>query len=505
MNALIFFRLRKKIRCAPYYNQLCMKLEQIREISLNWCGLALDVPLLVGVSGGPDSLTLLDALARLGFPLVAAHFDHRLRPHSAHEAEVVRQAAARAGAQFVSGSGDVAAHAAQVRLSIEDAARDLRYRFLFEQARRFSAQAVAVGHNADDQVETVVMHLLRGAGLRGLRGMAFCTLLPTWDAQIPLVRPLLSFWRAEILAYCAERQLQPIHDPTNQETLYLRNRLRHELIPLLDELQPQARQNIYRAALALAGDEAIVEVAVAQAWETCGARQDERSVSLNLVDLQQLSPGVLRGVLRRAFAVLLPGLVDVDFAAVERAVTFVRAPGRGQIDLVRGVRLFVESGRLVIAGTKELAPLPAWPQMGAEELLLPVPGDLDLGNGWKITTRRLIVEDFARRAVGPDPAWEAWLDEAALAGGLKLRRARPGDRFQPLGLEGHSMKLSDFWINHKLPRRARAAWPLVVDETQIVWIPGFRPAHACRVSAQTRAVLHLRVEKDGQAPGPFDG
>ena len=472
-----------------------MKLEQIREISLNWCSLALDVPLLVGVSGGPDSFTLLDGLARLGFPLVAAHFDHRLRPHSEREAEVVRQAAARAGAQFVSGSGDVAAHAAQARLSIEDAARDLRYRFLFEQARHFSAQAVAVGHNADDQVETVVMHLLRGAGLHGLRGMAFRTLLPAWDAQIPIVRPLLAFWREEILAYCAERQLQPIQDPTNQETLYLRNRLRHELIPLLDELQPQARQNIYRAALALAGDESIVEAAVAQAWEACLVQQDERAVFLNLADLQTLSPGLLRGVLRRAFAILLPGLVDVDFAAVERAVTFVRAPGSGQIDLVRGVRLFVESGRLVVAGSEDPAPLPTWPQMGIEELALPVPGVLDLGAGWRVTARRLSVEDFARRAAGGDPAWEAWLDEAALVGELNVRRPRPGDRFQPLGMDGHSMKLSDFWINHKLPRRARAAWPLVVDEAQIVWIPGFRPAHICRVSAQTHTVLHLRVEK----------
>jgi tRNA(Ile)-lysidine synthase len=472
-----------------------MKLEQIRENSLNWCALALDVPLLVGVSGGPDSFTLLDALARLGFPLVAAHFDHRLRPHSECEAEVVSQAAARAGAQFVAGSGDVAAHAAQARLSIEDAARDLRYRFLFEQARHFSAQAVAVGHNADDQVETVVMHLLRGAGLHGLRGMAFRTLLPTWDPQIPLVRPLLSFWREEILAYCAERQLQPIQDPTNQETLYLRNRLRHELIPLLDELQPQARQNIYRAALALAGDEAIVEAAVAQVWEACLARQDERAVFLNLGNLQQLAPGLLRGVLRRAFAILLPGLVNVDFAAVERAVAFVRSPGSGQIDLVRGVRLFVESGHLVIAGSEDLVPLPTWLQMGAEELALPVSGVLDLGNGWKIATRRLSVEDFSRRVAGTDQAWEAWLDEAALVGALKVRRARPGDRFQPLGMEGHSLKLSDFWVNHKLPRRARAAWPLVVDEAQIVWIPGFRPAHICRVSEQTHTVLHLRVEK----------
>lgn len=485
-----------------------MKLEQIRETCLRECGLTLDAPLLVGVSGGPDSASLLDALARLGFRLVAAHFDHQLRPHSDREAEVVRQAAGHAGAQFVSGSGDVAAHAAQARLSIEDAARELRYRFLFEQARRLSAQAVAVAHTADDQVETVLMHLLRGAGLHGLRGMAFRNLLPVWDAAIPLVRPLLPFWRAEIEAYCAERGLQPIHDPTNQETLYLRNQVRRELVPLLDAIQPHARQNIYRAALALASDEAVVEAAVEQAWQGCRPLESDRSVSLSLADLKALPLGLLRGVLRRALAVLLPGLADVDFAAVERAVNFVRAPGSGapgsgQIDLVRGLRLFAERGQLVIAGPEDPDPLPSWPQLGAVELPFPVPGVLDLGAGWRITAERVGAEGFVSRRL-ENQSWEAWLDETSLAGSLVLRRSRPGDRFEPLGMNGHSMKLSDFWVNHKLPRRARAAWPLLVDNARILWIPGFRPAHACRVTAQTGAVLHLRLEKNGQTPEPLD-
>ena len=185
-------------------------------------------------------------------------------------------------------------------------------------------------------------------------------------------------------------------------------------------------------------------------------------------------------------------------------MNFVRAPGSGQVDLVRGLRLFAERGRLVIAGPQPPDPLPTWPQLGAEELLLPIPGALDLGAGWRITAGRVSVEEFSRCTSENQP-WQAWLDKAALSGDLRLRCPRPGDRFEPLGMHGHSMKLSDFWVNHKLPRRARAAWPLLVDGARIVWVPGFRPAHACRVTDQTRAVLHLRLEKDGQTPELFDG
>ena len=146
------------------------------------------------------------------------------------------------GLSFVLGCTDVSALAEEQKLSIEEAARVARYRFLFEQARQLKAQAVAVAHNADDQVETVLMHLLRGAGLGGLKGMPYRAILPVWDEAIPLVRPLLGVWRSEIEVYCRQHSLEPIEDASNQDTTFFRNRLRHQLLPTLQEYNPQGQR-----------------------------------------------------------------------------------------------------------------------------------------------------------------------------------------------------------------------------------------------------------------------
>ncbi len=507
--------------------------EKILETSLKTCQLTQEAPVLVGVSGGPDSLCLLDVLARLRFPVIAAHFDHRLRPDSGRDGELVRAFAGQIGAPFVLGSGDVSAFAQVERLSLEEAARELRYRFLFEQARSGGAQAVAVAHTADDQVETVLMHLLRGAGLSGLKGMIFRTILAQWNACIPLVRPLLGVWRDETLGYCQERGLRPVLDPTNQDVTFFRNRLRHELIPLLETYNPQARQNLWRTAQALAGDEAIVQAAVQAAWEACLDQSGGDFVALRRQDFCALPPGLQRGVLRRAVAHIDASLRDVDFAAVERALRFAHTPGSGQVDLVRGLRLAAESERLLVDRGASPAD-PAWPRWEAREQPLPIPGEVDLGAGWRLVIERVekgvlpvfptaattagsgsaarsspaassSKADSSSRAASSTAAspWEAWLDAAALSGGLYLRCALPGDRFQPLGMEGHSLKLADFWINQKLPRRARAAWPLVTDGKNIVWVPGFRLAHPFRVQEATRQALHLRMYKAGTVYVPW--
>ena len=343
-----------------------MELKQLLETALHTCQLSLDAPVLVGVSGGPDSLCLLDGLARLQFPVIAAHFDHRLRPESAQEAERVRAAAGALGVPFTGGSGDVAQVAREEHRSLEEAARELRYRFLFAQAQRFSAQAVAVGHTADDQVETVLMHLLRGAGLNGLQGMRFRSLAPAWNGAVPLVRPLLGFWRAETLAYCQERGLQPVFDPTNQDVAFFRNRLRHELIPALESYQPQVRQNVWRMAQILAGEDAILQASAQAAWNACLVEARAGTVVLRQAEFRAMEVGLQRRVLRQAVGDLqeVGDLRDVDFDTVERAIRFALRKRAGSVDLSQGLRLTVEGGRMLVSAGDP--PLSAdWPQLAA--------------------------------------------------------------------------------------------------------------------------------------------
>ena len=464
-------------------------------------------PVVVGVSGGADSLSLLDILVSLEYPVIAVHFNHHLRPESGQDEAMARAAAARLGVPFESGGADVSAWARAEKRSLEEAARILRYRFLFEQARLKNAQAVAVGHTADDQVETVLMHMLQGSGLPGLSGMAVTSLSP-WDDHIPLIRPLLGVWRSQTHAHCHERGLAFATDASNQDVAYTRNRVRMELIPVLERYNPAVRQAIWRMAQVLAGEEEIVVDAVQAAWEACLAAEQPGCVVLKLACVRELSLALRRAVVRRAAARLLPegaDLREIGFEDVQRVMEFLATPSRsGQIHLAQGIRLVIEPGStgqsfLLALGPGETGAalaLHSWPQIApGDGSVLRVPGTLNLGAGWEL--RAEWVERSAWEHAAPShSAWEAWLD-GQTAGDLLARSARPGDRFKPLGMQGHSVKISDFFINEKLPRRARAAWPLVCCGEEVVWVPGFRLAHPFRVSEQTTRVIHLVAKRNG--------
>ncbi len=470
-----------------------MLLDQLQTICQKECGLRAGLPVLVGVSGGPDSLCLLDALHRLGYPLVAACFNHGLRPEADAEVEFVAAQARERGLLFVTAKEDVSDLARREKLTIEEAARVARYRFLFSQARQAGAQAVAVAHNADDQVETVLMHLLRGSGLAGLRGMAYRARIPDWDERIPLVRPLLATWRADIVAYCAERGLSPVQDASNLNTTYYRNRLRHELLPYLQEYNPRVKEVFWRMSMTLAGDYALVEDLAGRVWENCVVEALPNRVALSLPVFASLPRALQRAVLRRAVGLLRPHLRDFDFEAVERGVDFALSPTRThQMDLLQNLRLWVEPERLYLSEWNRPLGAGEYPQIppGAE-LTLPVPGRVDLGEGWALSAELVPPEHMHahpdRRA---DPS-QAWLDADSLQFPLRVATRTPGLRFQPLGMEGRSLKLADFWVNVRLPVRARAGFPLVFSGGVLAWAPLFRPAHPFRITHQTRRAVHL--------------
>jgi tRNA(Ile)-lysidine synthase len=471
-----------------------VEIETFQRIVQEQCHLQPGLPVLIGVSGGPDSLCLLDLLARLEIPLVVAHFDHGLRPDSERDAEVVGRMAAAYAAVFCTARGNVALLARTAHLSIEEAARQARYRFLFEQAQAHAAQAVAVAHTADDQVETVLMHLLRGAGLDGLKGMPFRTEQPGWLPSLPLVRPLLGTWRADVEEYCRLRGLAPLYDPTNQETLYYRNRLRLELIPTLQAYNPQVKEVFWRMAQTLAGDQESLEALLEPLWQTCLLERAPGYVALDLARMLACLPGQQRSLLRRAMRLLRPGLRDIDFTTIERGRDFLEAPpATAQVDLAANLRLFVANGRLYLAEWGVTILDRDWLQIPpGQELELTVPGELILSGG------RRLRADWCSSLPAPQlytapPANRVWLDARWMSLPLRVRTRRPGDRFQPLGLGGHTQKLSDFWINQHLPAPARPAWPLVCSGDQIAWVPGFRPAEPFKINPQSFKAIVLEI------------
>ena len=473
-------------------------LTRILQSATQNCGLRAGQVVLVGVSGGPDSLCLLDALFRLGFQTIAACFNHRLRPEAEAEQDQVERFAAGLQIPFIGGSEDVARLASDQGKTIEEAAREMRYAFLFESARAYCADAVAVGHNADDQVETVLMHLLRGSGLAGLRGMGYRT-LTQWDDRIPLVRPLLGVWRDEIMGYCAETGLQPLLDSSNLERAYLRNRIRLDLVPALEGMATGARQRIWNFSQLAADDLQLMDAVEDAAWRSCVVEQVPGAIRFALDALRGQPDALQRRVLRRAALKLRPSGDGLSLKQTLRAVEFLQ-PGATGRKIELGNRLILRKNAHGL-----LLEDPAIPQeagrypcmLAADPLTVSLHEPVALGEGWILSAEECNppAEKVWRQARNGFQ-FETWLDAGALTGPLYLRHPRRGDRVQPLGMPEGSQKLSDFWINHKIPAHARKLWPLVVCGDEIVWVPGFAPGHRVRIQPTTARSVHLVVRRE---------
>ena len=467
------------------------------------CQLDQNLPILVGVSGGPDSMCLLHCLKQAGYPVVIAHLNHQLRPEADLEAEMVTQLAKDWQVPAISDKADVFGYAQQTRSSIEEAARELRYQFLFSAAIQNEAQAVAVGHNADDQVETVLMHLLRGAGPAGLRGMRHRSLPNPWSDTIPLVRPLLRIWRMEIETYLAEHALPVNRDLSNLDTVYYRNRLRHHVIPYLQTLNPQIKQALWQTAELVGTDYDFILTEVQKSWDSGIVQSRSQGViEIKRAEFSRLQPSIQRELIRRSAFGLDPGLRDLDYMATQRVLQAVNIPKvSAQIDVVSGMRLIIEADRLWPVDEGSEVPLDIWPQINLhdrspriqlDETAIPI----QLDNHWELQ-----VEIFPCNAklltqamTNPDP-FQAWVDAEKIQQPLVLRPRQPGDRIELLGMEGQHVKLSDLFINQKIPRRARAHWPVIASSETIIWIPGVQLAHSARLTDTSQLAIHLSLVK----------
>jgi tRNA(Ile)-lysidine synthase len=472
--------------------------ENIESILKNECGLVKDRPIIVGVSGGPDSLCLLETLRQAGYLIIVGHFNHQLRPEASQDdARMVEQTASRLMLGCHIDGADVRVYADQEKLSIEEAARNLRYRFLFKLARERNAQAVAVGHTADDQVETILMHFLRGSALSGLKGMSYRSIIKTFDSEIPIVRPLLDVWREETVVYCAANGLRPHYDSSNDSVDFQRNRIRHLLIPNLESYNPKFREALLRMSQSLKGDYALLMETLETAWQEAVLDVDEHSVTFDADSLSRHSLGLQRNLVKHAMQTLNPA-VDVSFSTLERATHVINNPSHfSRADLKSGLRMFRESNHLYICTLEAELPFNLWPQLtGLVFAPISIPSQTELAGGWKFNCERWGMPVLAREQArqNEDP-FQVWLDVENLEKPLQLRARRPGDQFSPLGLDGHTQKLSDFFVNVKMPQRARENWPLLCAGDEIIWVPGYRPAHSYRLTEATKNVLYFSISR----------
>ena len=306
---------------------------------------------VAGVSGGADSVCLLNVLAglqeSLQISLHVAHLDHMLRgDESKGDARYVSRLARRLGLTATIERRDVKDYQAAHRLSLEDAARQVRYRFFAEVAERVGAGRIAVGHTADDQAETILMHLVRGAGPTGLLGMRP---LSTWTSPgvsgLTVIRPLLAVSREETWAYCRQHRLTPREDSTNLSLSPFRNRIRQELVPLLQAYNPRIGEALIRTSDTLAMDLAFLEEYVSELWPALAAEEDG-AIVLDRASVVSLHPALQRHLLRRVTREVLGDLEDIEWKHIEQMRDGLMLRKGKRVILPRKLTLSVE-GRKV--------------------------------------------------------------------------------------------------------------------------------------------------------------
>jgi len=457
-----------------------------------------DTLLVVGSSGGPDSQALLYSLVSLqddlGLRLHVAHLNHNFRGEEAEEDArfVASQAERLSLPSTIEKIDSIAYQREQGISSFEAAAREVRYGFLARVAREKGATAVALGHTADDRAETVLMHILRGTGLHGLRGMEP---LSIWhhprrrDVQATLLRPLLEATRADTEAYCRERDI-PFHTDTSNASLrFARNRIRWRLIPALRGYNPRVQQALLRLAHIASQEASYLEQEVERAWSRA-ARATAPAIALDAAFLASLHPHLQSLLLRRAYVEAAGSPSSLEEAHIRSMMRMLQSPPGKTLHLPQGVQALTGYGELLVGGG-EVARCPLPPLEG--EHPLNVPGETRLP-GWFVHAELL----EGAPAELPDGRLEACFDLESVGTKPAVRTRKRGDRFQPLGMTA-ARKLHDLFVDEKVPRHWRDRVPLVVSEQGIAWVVGYRIAHWARVRKETRSVLRIAFRPEGQA------
>lgn len=435
----------------------------------------------VSVSGGPDSVALLlflvDIASEMDLTLSVFHLDHMFRgDESAGDARFVRELAERLGLPAEVIAVDVRTLSQGSHRSPQDAARAIRLDRLLDYADRWGADRVAVGHTADDQVETFLMRMIQGAGLTGLAGIG--------PVSGKIIRPLIKVWRYEIDLYLRMKDTTARVDSSNIQVDYLRNRVRHNLIPcIVSEFGEATRDVILREVETLALDRELFQQMAREAFDQIARLEDGR-YRIDREKLKSLSPSLQHGVIREAWARLMVGEPMLSSQHVADVMARIVDGSSGAvIDLPRGSTAEREYDEVII-GLKE-------PE--AETLVsqvLQVPGEVRLPSGEVLEAR---VVEASQAVFDGDPDTEFAKPDLVLP--LEVRGPRAGDRFRPLG-SPYQRKLKDYFIDEKVPRRERAVAPLVLEGGHIVWVAGHRldDRYKLRESDETAVMLRLRQQ-----------
>ena len=480
----------------------------LREFSEKICPDLWNDGLVIGVSGGPDSLALLHILSQfptLPSQTIVVHLDHELRNNSSKDGRFVTQIAQDWGFNIVVDNQNVKKIASKHKLSIEDAGRQARYTLFKRIADTHNIKLILVGHNADDQVETMLMNFVRGAGISGLSGMSpITTIVPSMltiatyeHSDIFIGRPLLSVPRQDIREYCIDNNLSPIQDPTNNNKRYLRNRIRHEITPILKDINPKIHQTTSHISTILKNDSVVLQQANKIAWNNIVAYFDDQKVVIKRSMFGQALTGTQLAILRLAIKQLRPNIRNIDFNPIAYAAEFSKTGDvRQECSLPGNLIMKIDYQHLIIVEARITTDyhINSPFLVNGETITIEAPGSVELEScGWKLLVdfpEKIHWESVYKNA----DRWKAYIDCDKLENNpLQLRSRRTGDKFQPLGMHGKSQSLAHYMTNARIPYELRNCIPLLVSGKQIIWIAGWRLDHRACISKNSQNIMRVRM------------
>ncbi len=442
---------------------------------------------IVAVSGGPDSVALLKVLALISkeyeLTLITAHLNHGLRKEADDDEQLVLRISREMEITSESRKVDINSLRQGTGRSIEDIGREVRYQFLNDVARKYHAHKIALGHNLNDQIETVVMNVLRGSGSEGLKGM-----LPIRDSLY--IRPLLSISREKILSFIESHKIQYVTDASNTESLYLRNRIRNSLIPQLKEYNPNLEENLQNMAEIMRLEDDYMKSmsrAIIPNWKI---KAESSDITISISEFRKYHEAVQNQVIKGLLRQLTPGGQGIGYAHI-KAVTDLYSSGHpsGYLDLPHGIMVRREYDSLIISKgikAKRNITRDIFDNIHYE---VAFPGSVNIAELGKILQSEFVKHPEDLRAVTKNIVF---MDYDTVVPPVIIRTIKPGDRIQPLGMRGEK-KIKNYFIDEKVPIDVRKQTLLLLDQVSVIWIVGRRLSERVKISEETRRVLKVEI------------
>ena len=441
--------------------------------------------LVVAVSGGSDSMTMLHILNQISdefdLTIVGAHMNHNIRGKESDSDQIfVTNTFAQLNIAYEIASINIPQLSIETKKSIETIARIERLKFLSQTCLKYRASAICLGHNSNDQTETILMHIIRGTGLKGLRGMQTLSSLSIEGQKITLFRPLLDHLKCEIEEYCATNEITFVTDSTNLKSEYTRNNLRLNVIPTLMEANPSLHEAMARLSEAAISDDELIERISDEIWdsEVCVSKN---MVRINTHRLTTEHMSIHHRILKRAVHIISENPPDISMSHTKSFTSLILGPSGKTLTLPRSILVKKQYGNIFLFKENKHSSS----ESAVDKTEIAIPG-LTKINGWQIKTN---ISTIKPDGILPRPtALIAHLSEAAIGDRLYVRNRTNGDRFQPVGMK-HSKKIQDFMVDEKIPRNLRDQIPIVVSNQGICWIVGHRVSEWAKHTNTGKAVV----------------